>query len=273
MPARRGGPAFASERRERPKIIIGRRAGGLCCAPPGTQGSICARPRPHTRTLRPYKPIADKNESMTTTPLPIRLVTTGSGGLIAITACFGIFAALSAAGQPLWGMLSFEVVLLVAGVLAVLVGMGRFAPGFGTAAAVLGATVLGAAVLGSIDARSNLGTTWAAGTVGPLLVLRAGLGCLLVVAAGADVLRRDTTQIRRFVLGVLVLSPLAAAAFAAKACLIEFLLESHARNAAAARVGALFLLGVVGIALASAGGHLMITAFLNASEEPTASRT
>lgn len=179
---------------------------------------------------------------------------------------------LQAAGQPLWGMLSFEAVLLVAGVLAVLLGLGRFSPGFGTGAAVLGGTALGAAVLGFVDARSNLGTTWAGDLLRPALLLRVILALAIVAAGGADVLRRDPSQVRRFVLGVLVLSPLIAAAVAARFGMLGFLLNAAEGNAELLRVGALFLLGVVGIVLASAGGHLVITAFLNASEEPAPER-
>ena len=204
---------------------------------------------------------------MTTTPKLIRSITTVSGGLLLLTACLGIYIAFRAAGQPLWGMLSFEVVLLVTGFLAVLLGLGRFSPGFGMGAAVLGGTALGAAVLGFVDAKSNLGTTWAKPLVSPGAALRVVLAFALVAAGGADVLRRDPRQIRRSILGILVLSPVGIAVVLAKMGLLGFLLKGAQGNAELIRVGAVFLLGIVGIALVSAGGHLLITAFLNASEE------
>ncbi len=190
--------------------------------------------------------------------------------MLLLTACLGLFASLQAAGQPLWGMLSFEVVLLVTGFLAVLLGLGRFSPGFGMGSAVLGATAIGAAVLGFVDARSNLGTTWASSLVSPGAGLRIALGLMLIAAGAADVLRRDTRQIRRIILGVLVLSPVVAAAVLAKLDLLGFLLNGAQGNAELIRVAAVFLLGILGIALVSAGGHLLITAFLNASEDPPA---
>jgi len=204
---------------------------------------------------------------MTTTPKLIRSVTTASGGLLLLTACLGTYIALRAAGQPLWGMLSFEVVLLVTGFLAVLLGFGRFSPGFGMGSAVLGATAIGAAVLGFVDARSNLGSTWASALVFPGAALRVALGLVLIAAGAVDVLRRDPRQIRRLVLGVVVLSPVVAAAVLAKFGMLGFLLNGTQGNAELIRIGAVFLLGIVAIALVSAGGHLLITAFLNASDE------
>jgi uncharacterized membrane protein YozB (DUF420 family) len=184
-----------------------------------------------------------------------------------LTACLGIYIALRAAGQPLWGMLSFEIVLFVTGFLAVLLGFGRFSPGFGMGSAVLGATALGAAVLGFVDAKSNLGATWAHELVSPGAMLRIALGLVLIAAGAVDVLRRDPRQIRRIILAALVLSPVGLAVVLAKLGLLGFLLNGAQGNAELIRVGAIFLLGIVGIALISAGGHLLITAFLDASED------
>jgi uncharacterized membrane protein YozB (DUF420 family) len=204
---------------------------------------------------------------MKPTPKLIRRSTTASGGLLLLTACLGIYIALRAAGQPLWGMLSFEIVLFVTGFLAVLLGFGRFSPGFGMGSAVLGATALGAAVLGFVDAKSNLGATWAHAMVKPGAMLRIALGLVLIAAGAADVLRRDLRQIRRIILAALVLSPVGLAVVLAKLGLLGFLLNGAQGNAELIRVGAVFLLGIIGIALVSAGGHLLITAFLDASED------
>lgn len=209
---------------------------------------------------------------MTTTPAPIRLVTTGSGGLLLLSACGGVFVGFQAAGQPLWGTLSFEAILLVTGLLAVLLGRGRFAPGFGMAAGVLGACAIGATVLGYVDALPNLARTWAASVLRPATALRVALGMALLTCAAADVLRRDLAQAKRFLMGLIVLAPVAVVGAAANFGKLAFLTNSAEGNAELLRVGSLFILGVIGIALVSAGGHLVITAFLNASEERTASK-
>jgi len=209
---------------------------------------------------------------MATTPAPIRLLTTGSGGLLFLTACAGTFVGFQAAGQPLWGTLSFEAVLLVTGFLAILLGMGRFSPGFGMAAGVLGATAMGATVLGYVDARPNLAQTWAASMLKPVVVARLLLAMALLTCAASDVLRRDLAQLKRFIIGLVVLAPVLMAAAAANFGMLGFLTNATEGTAELLRVGSLFILGVVGIALVSAGGHLVITAFLNASEEPTPSK-
>lgn len=204
---------------------------------------------------------------MTRVPKISSLGATISGGVLFLSAAVGIFAGFTAAGEPLWGTLSFELVLMVSGLLACLLGMGRFIPGFGMAAGVLGVTALGAVALGYLDARTNLAQTWAGPYLKPLLGIRVVFILGLIICGGFAALSRDAKNIRRFIIGLIVLGPVVGMALAGQFGLLGALTRKASGNMELLRVGGLFLISVLMIGLVSAGGHYLITAFLSKPDE------
>lgn len=196
-------------------------------------------------------------------PKPIKLLTLVAGVLSTLLAVGGVGTAIFAVQTPIWGMLSFEVVLLVASGLAIVAGLGKFDQGFGLATATLGASILGAAVLGTLDARANLSSAGSplAKYVMPVLGLRVLLGASFASFGGIAVLSRRPVEWKRFILGAVLTAPVLAVAAATALGRMPWLLNEQEGTGELVRVSGLLFGGVLMIVLLSAGGHLLITAF------------
>lgn len=194
---------------------------------------------------------------------PIKLITLLAGVVSALLAVGGVGTALWAVESPIWGMLSFEVVLLVTSGLVVLAGLGKFDQGFGLATATLGATILGAAALGTLDARANLSAAGSplAKFVIPVLGARLLLGSGLAALGGMAVLSRRPVEWKRFVLGAVLAAPVVLIGAAVVLGKAPWLLNEREGSGELLRVTGLLGGGVLVIVLLSAGGHLLITAF------------
>ncbi len=217
------------------------------------------------RTLMEAHRFADNrhvSQDMSTVPKIASVGATISGGVLFLSALFGVYLSLAATEQPLWGSLSFEFTLVITGLLVVLLGLGRFAPGFGMAAGVLGMTAIGAIVLGYVDAKSNLAQTWVGPHLKQVVGVRVLLAFTLLACGGFATLQSERHNYRRFFLGLMFLAPVAALGLAAKIGRLGFLTSKAEGNAELLRVGGLFMIGVILIVLLSASGHLLITAFL-----------
>lgn len=200
---------------------------------------------------------------MKPSPTPVRLLTLLIGAVSTVLALGGVAAALFAISSPIWGMLSFEVVILVASALALLTGLGRFKVGFGMSCAVLGATIAAAAVLGTLDARTNLSAAGSplARFVTPVLLVRVAFGAGLAGLGGIAVLARRPAEWKRLILGAALTAPVAIVGLALVTGRLSGVLSARTGGAEFLRLSALFFGGVLAIALLSAGGHLLITAF------------
>lgn len=196
-------------------------------------------------------------------PTPVRLLTLLIGAVSTLLALGGVAAALFAISSPIWGMLSFEVVLLIASAMAVLTGLGRFNFGFGMACAVLGATIAAAAVLGTLDARTNLSAAGSplARFVTPALLVRLVFGMGLAGLGGVAVLSRRPSEWKRLFLGIALTAPVGLFGLAFVTGRLGGLMSAREGGGEFLRLAALFFGGVIAIALLSAGGHLLITAF------------
>lgn len=207
-------------------------------------------------------------------PKFIKLITLLVGTISTVLALGGVGTALFAVQSPIWGMLSFEIVLLVASALAMLAGLGKFDQGFGLATATLGATILGAAVLGTLDARANLSGAGSplAKFVVPVLGLRVALGVGLASCGGIAVLSRRPVEWRRFVLGALLTAPVLAVGGVIVLRKASWLLNERQGAGELLRVSGLLIGGVLLIVLLSAGGHLLITAFERCHDDARSGR-
>lgn len=207
---------------------------------------------------------------MKPSPVPIRLLTLLIGVVSLLLAFGGVAVALFAIESPIWGMLSFELVILVASLLAALTGLGRFSEGFGLACAVLGGCIAAAAVLGSLDAGTNLTAAASdlARLVRPVLLARVGMGSLLACCGGVAVLSRRPSEWKRFLLGVVLTLPVVVLGLAAATGKLKALLATTGGGSSILGLSVMFFGGILSIVLLSVGGHLLITAFERCREDP-----
>ncbi|KAA0216709.1 MAG: hypothetical protein DYG94_12980 [Leptolyngbya sp. PLA3] len=207
-------------------------------------------------------------------PKPIKMLTLLAGVISTLLAIGGVATALFAAESPIWGMLSFEVVLFVASALAIVTGLGKFDQGFGLATATLGASIIGAAVLGTLDARTNLSSAGSplAKYVTPVLGVRLLLGAGLACLAGMAVLARRPVEWKRFLLGSVLTAPVLLLGAAIALGKASWLLHEREGSSELLRVSGLLVGGVLAIVLLSAGGHLLITAFERCHDDARSGR-
>lgn len=164
---------------------------------------------------------------------------------------------LVAGGRPAWLLFGFEFVVLVAGVLAVLFGRGRYREGPGLALAAIAGTVFIGSACGYISVGKQLGTM----SLTPLVALRVLLAGILAAGGAWCVLSRDPKSWRCAVLGVLLGLPAAA--------LAGSLVIGAARRVLMGFVsgGGIVQTGIAVLGIAVAGGmlcasvHLIVKAF------------
>lgn len=212
--------------------------------------------------------------AMKPTPAPLKLLTLLVGAVSTLLALGGVVVAVFAIGSPIWGMLSFEVVILVASALALLTGLGKFSDGFGLACATLGGCIAAAALLGSIDAYTNLDAAGSAFAklVVPVLLARVGLGGLLAVCGGIAVLARRPAEWKRFFLGLVFTLPVLGVGLAAATGKLKAVIGATGGSGSILGLSIMLFGGVLAIALLSVGGHLLITAFERCRDEGEANR-
>lgn len=109
------------------------------------------------------------------------------GGVVALSAA-GVGIAAAVHEPPVWFLVMFEAAMLLAGVIALLTGFGRFRESPPVALACAAGTVLGAAVLGWASSRATFTTV----DPGVLLLARFGCAAALGACAAAMVLRRES---------------------------------------------------------------------------------
>lgn len=207
------------------------------------------------------------SESTQIPPKPLRLLmllTSLAAGL-AGAACLWI--AIFATSAVLWASVGFLVVLLVASVLGILAGTGRFAVGYGIAAVSIAGTIAGSSLFAWRDLASNVGRD---PKIGPLLMPWLGFeaicGLAILIVGGLAVLSRRPASFRdigrSFAFLILAALLLAAGYFG----LGKLSDESSGRVIAFA---ALLLGGLLVGVLVSLGGHFLIRAFEKTTEDPT----
>lgn len=203
----------------------------------------------------------------------IRLLALTLGILIAASAliCAGLALAplLSSGQRPAWLLFGFELVVLVAAVIAVLFGRGRFAEAPGMALACVAGTVFLGSAMGWQAAGRQLGGV----SLTPFLAGRVAVSLVLGAAAAACVLSRDRQAWRLAALGTLlalpVLGALAAVALPAGRRALENAIGPSVGLQAAVGVGAFLVLG----GLLSASVHILVRAFEMGRTDATSSRS
>jgi len=140
------------------------------------------------------------NPLMTPLPRYIRIP-------VLIAASIGLLSGVGAAGLAVlgsahaaWAMFGFELVIVVASVLALLVGMGRLGDAPGLALVCMAGTVFVAGVLGAVSVKMRIGSV----SLMPLLMFRVALAGLLALLAAAAALCGDRDGWRRFALGIVL---------------------------------------------------------------------
>lgn len=184
----------------------------------------------------------------------------GAAGLVSAIA--GAGAALRAFPETLWGMLGFELVAVVAGVLGVLAGLGRFRSGYGLALLCVAGTFFTSAIFGLyLDARLNAQTPDGQAMVKYAILGRIALAAGLGGLAGLAVLIRDGRSWGLLLKGALLLAPVIAAlgwVWVTKGRALTTPLEGILSPV---RTVAMVLGGLVLMVVFSVGAHLCIRAF------------
>lgn len=166
--------------------------------------------------------------------------------------------AVAAGPQPKWPLFGFEIVLLVASVIGVLLAQGKLRGAPGLALLCVAGTIFIACVLGYFGAngRLDLRGDRAPILLKPLLAARLGLVAGLACASMFVVLRRDRVAVGTFAKGLLWAAPL----------IVGGLLAWKMRTTLGglpgpAQAALVFFGGVALIACLSGAGHLFIRAF------------
>lgn len=195
-------------------------------------------------------------------PKPIRILCIV---LCAITALSAVPLAVSAAilprlvpdQRPALALVGFELVVLVAAVLGILIGRGRYAQAPALALACVGGTILASSALGWKSANRVL----AGFSLDPVLAFRALAGLFMLAAAALIVLVRDKRSFKSLAKGLALLAPVALVAaallYGPTRSAIERALAIHTMVEIAAAVFGFLILAV----LVATGGHCIIRAF------------
>ena len=211
--------------------------------------------------------MSDKTPTKDAHPLqrPILLVAAALGALTALSATAG--AGLAAVNGE-WFMLGFEAVVLIASVLCVLTGLGRFRQGPAIALLCYAGTFFAASFLGALRVDrsflgplgSNILTVNVASVrldVDVLLLIRAATAGIVGAASGLLIMLRDlraslTHLLRGTATGVALVAVLAGA-WAARGTVLNMHM--------AFRATLVVIAGLIVVALIAATVHLFIRAF------------
>jgi hypothetical protein len=144
------------------------------------------------------KPMSNPMSSLPTPPKSLLLLTGLFSGLVLLSAAATLVASFTIPARPVWPLIGFEVLIVLAGVYGVLAARGAFAEGPGLAHACISGTVFAASVLGFLGATGQIGEhglqSWllarvslsaSIGLIGAWIVLRRTPGAALMALRGA----------------------------------------------------------------------------------------
>lgn len=177
----------------------------------------------------------------------------------------GVGVALLGTPQILWASLGFSLIALVAALIGVLAGMGRFAGGYGMTGLCVGGTIAVAAGFAMLDFRSNLGSSATlARLVMPWVGVQLISAAAIVGGGGLAVLARRPASWGLIAKGLALLVP--AGAILAGGYLGRGLIP-EGENGSVVALGVLVVGGIIVGLLVSIGGHLLIRAFEFTAED------
>ena len=218
--------------------------------------------------------VESKPDSAQSTPKPSGAVRLGAiviSGVQLLSVVLGLWIAVIASGQVLWTTVGFEFVALSAGVIGVLIGLGRFRDGFELGLLCIAGAVVVTGVFGlqyaagpTLRSASQAGDAHSAAMplLGMIVKARIGLGFLLVSLAAFAVLTKSKASWRALAIGLTLLLPVGVIAV----WLIRFggagmLLGDTESAVGVARLIATLFGGLILFVIASIGGHYVIKAF------------
>ncbi len=170
--------------------------------------------------------------------------------------------ALLGFAKPVLGMFGFELVAMIAGVLGVMLGLGRFREGFGLGALCVAGTFVAAALFGLyLDANANVSTPEGTRMVKLAILAHIGIGGAIAGLGGVAVLTRSTRSWGMLVKGVLVAAPAVLVAVWLQRTNASALTTELGPNASMARAIGVIIAAFLLMVLFSVGAHLCIRAF------------
>ncbi|MEQ8769810.1 MAG: hypothetical protein RIB60_04800 [Phycisphaerales bacterium] len=195
-------------------------------------------------------------------PTPIRwgvLLASLAAGCVAAA---GAVYALVGFERPVLGMFGFELVAAIAGVLGVMLGLGRFREGFGLGALCVAGTFVAAALFGLyLDANANVSSAEGTRMVKLAILAHVGFGGAIAALGGIAVLLRSKRSWGMLIKGVLIASPAVLIAAWLQRTNASALTTELGPNASMARAIGVVMGAVVLMVLFSVGAHLCIRAF------------
>jgi len=205
-------------------------------------------------------------ESIQIPPKPLRLLMLLASLAAGLAGAAGLWIAVFATSAVLWASVGFLVVLLIASVLGILAGTGRFAVGYGIAAVSIAGTITGSSLFAWRDLASNVGRD---PKIGPLLIPWLGFesicGLAILIMGGLAVLSRRSDSFRDIGRSFAFLIPAGILLAAGYFGLGKLSDDSSGRVIV---FGALLLGGLLIGILVSLGGHFLIRAFEKTAEDP-----
>ena len=192
-----------------------------------------------------------------TLPRPIPMLLAALGVVVLASTGVGLWLALTQK-PPAWFFLGFELVIVMGAVFLIMLGMGKFKDGpaitlLCAAGAIGVCALLGWQATGrQINGHS---VTW-------LLLLRAGIAGLLVLAAATEVALRDPQKtLPRIGWGLLAGIPVVALLALLQMGTLGRAIDKLTGGSQATAFGVWMVVGLIGCALVSASGHMLITGF------------
>ena len=196
--------------------------------------------------------------------MPVRVLAALCGVWSVAVGCAGLYLAFFAVDASLWYAAMFSGLTVGCGVVFLGLGAGMFADGRGIALISCAGVIGAGCVMGYLELRANTGANPEAARQARLWLMAAlaagGLPALL--AAFDAVLRRPGRVLRHLVIGLVLSAVLGGLLYGAYVVVPG--------SGPAVTVPVLLIGGVIALALCSAAGHQLISAFEAVSENRTA---